>query len=443
MNFIENVYRIIDKLTKNVKDDDHIYLCSIDLEQPLVSFKSVIDKCSCMKNTDDCDKSSKAFFESVSILSNYVNVKEYVSRRDVLLSVFRKIGLCCFARKDDSIYVSSISKDETETCDNFAKISELFKNEFGATLKISKTNSSSFLSDVEEIINESKQFYLNDKSGWILEFIENLQDEISKDSFKTFLKQRIQASVFDDSPIAYPILPPSSTSSWREQRENLNYDFPKLCNAVGEKLEDLYYKCIYVYDQYSIENVVEANKGDVVADIGAFIGDTSIYFSRKVGDQGKVLAFEISPDSIEIGRKNMLANGGGNVEYINSAITDKNGYLQLSVNSTAISSTNSVLEITNEEQADSIKVKSTSLDSFCEENGIVINFIKADIEGAEMSMLRGATRIIKKHSPTIAICLYHKKDDFWEIPSFIHSLNPKYKFWFRCEAEPVLFAKVP
>ena len=85
------------------------------------------------------------------------------------------------------------------------------------------------MSDVEEIINESKQFYLNDKSGWILEFIENLQDEISKDSFKTFLKQRIQASVFDDSPIAYPILPPSSTSSWREQRENLNYDFPKLC----------------------------------------------------------------------------------------------------------------------------------------------------------------------------------------------------------------------
>ena len=73
----------------------------------------------------------------------------------------------------------------------------------------------------------------------------------------------------------------------------------------------------------------------------------------------------------------------------------------------------------------------------------MINFIKADIEGAEMSMLRGATRIIKKHSPTIAICLYHKKDDFWEIPSFIHSLNPKYKFWFRCEAEPVLFAKVP
>ena len=44
VNFIENVYRRIDKLTKNVKDDDHIYLCSIDLEQPLVSFKSVIDK---------------------------------------------------------------------------------------------------------------------------------------------------------------------------------------------------------------------------------------------------------------------------------------------------------------------------------------------------------------------------------------------------------------
>lgn len=59
-----------------------------------------------------------------------------------------------------------------------------------------------------------------------------------------------------------------------------------------------------------------------------------------------------------------------------------------------------------------------------------------------MAMLRGAAGIIKDDAPVCAICLYHKKDDFWQIPQYLLSLRPDYKFWFRCEAEPVLFAKI-
>ena len=134
--------------------------------------------------------------------------------------------------------------------------------------------------------------------------------------------------------------------------------------------------------------------------------------------------------------------GGGNVQYIHSAVSGKNGFLHLSINSTACSSTNSVTDNVSENDEDCLKVKSVTLDNFCKENKTIINFIKADIEGAEMSMLQGASELIKNNSPTIAICLYHKRDDFWQIPSYIASLNPNYKFWFRCEAEPVLFAKV-
>ena len=72
-----------------------------------------------------------------------------------------------------------------------------------------------------------------------------------------------------------------------------------------------------------------------------------------------------------------------------------------------------------------------------------VDFIKSDTEGNEMALLRGAAATISRDAPVCAICLYHKKDDFWEIPSFLKELRPDYRFWFRCEAEPVLFAKCP
>lgn len=86
-------------------------------------------------------------------------------------------------------------------------------------------------------------------------------------------------------------------------------------------------------------------------------------------------------------------------------------------------------------------VKSITLDEYCKEAQEKVDFIKADIEGAEMSMLRGAKHTIASSAPVCAICLYHKKNDFWEIPQYLENLCPDYTFWFRCEAEPVLFAK--
>jgi hypothetical protein len=67
-----------------------------------------------------------------------------------------------------------------------------------------------------------------------------------------------------------------------------------------------------------------------------------------------------------------------------------------------------------------------------------------DIEGAELSALRGAENIIKTHRPKCAICVYHKFDDMWEIPDFLWSIVPDYKLYLRhyhstC-AETVLFA---
>lgn len=59
-----------------------------------------------------------------------------------------------------------------------------------------------------------------------------------------------------------------------------------------------------------------------------------------------------------------------------------------------------------------------------------------------MQMLIGAQKTISSQTPICSIALYHKKDDFWQIPQYLTRLCPEYTFWFRCESEPVLFAKL-
>ncbi len=58
-------------------------------------------------------------------------------------------------------------------------------------------------------------------------------------------------------------------------------------------------------------------------------------------------------------------------------------------------------------------------------------YITMDIEGAEIEALEGAKMLIKKHKPDLAICVYHKPEHLWEIPLYLKSLVPEYKFFLR------------
>ena len=59
--------------------------------------------------------------------------------------------------------------------------------------------------------------------------------------------------------------------------------------------------------------------------------------------------------------------------------------------------------------------------------GKQISILKLDIEGAEINGLNGAKNIIREQKPKLAICLYHRPEDLWEIPCLIHEINPDYK----------------
>lgn len=71
-------------------------------------------------------------------------------------------------------------------------------------------------------------------------------------------------------------------------------------------------------------------------------------------------------------------------------------------------------------------------------------FIKMDIEGSEQEALKGCRRIISDFCPKLAICVYHKPDDLYEIPALIKGMNSDYRLYLRQYAstrhETVLYA---
>lgn len=78
----------------------------------------------------------------------------------------------------------------------------------------------------------------------------------------------------------------------------------------------------------------------------------------------------------------------------------------------------------------------TTIDSYVREHRLPsVDFIKLDVEGAELDILRGARTSIARFKPILAISAYHKWDDFWVLTNFIKSIRHDYEFALRQGAE--------
>jgi FkbM family methyltransferase len=166
---------------------------------------------------------------------------------------------------------------------------------------------------------------------------------------------------------------------------------------------------------------VQIQKGDIVIDAGANIGMFSALASH-LG--GIVYAFEPVK---EIREKYLekTAQLNPNINIVPLALSNKNGEVKIEVDLINIGCSSIVFD-----RKDSIKeiVKTTTLDDWVKQNNIPkVDFIKADIEGAERLMLEGAQWVLKTYAPKLAICTYHLPDDKEVLTKLILQANPDYK----------------
>ena len=136
--------------------------------------------------------------------------------------------------------------------------------------------------------------------------------------------------------------------------------------------------------------------GDTIIDVGANVGRYTLLFSEMVGSNGKVIGFEPDPMNFQVLRENMELNKITNAKLEEEYVTDGKGTVILS-NELLGSSGSSMLSCNaaTQDLIHQVKVDSTSLDEYCQENNILPDGIKVDVEGSEWLVLKGAGQTIK------------------------------------------------
>jgi len=192
----------------------------------------------------------------------------------------------------------------------------------------------------------------------------------------------------------------------------------------------------FLLEQYRCERAgVRVEPGDIVVDAGGCLGDTALFFAK---DAKRVFCYECIPSNIRILQKNLELNPdrAHKISVVAKALHREPGkVLRFSDNGPG-----------SRAVAEGIEVTTDTIDNLVSSGRAErVDFIKMDIEGAEMDALIGAERTIRSYRPRLAISVYHSLPDFVRIPRWIASLNLGYKFYLEHftihEEETILFAK--
>jgi FkbM family methyltransferase len=140
-------------------------------------------------------------------------------------------------------------------------------------------------------------------------------------------------------------------------------------------------------------------RGDIVCDIGANKGSFIYWLSRWVGD-GRVVAFEPQPDLARGLADVCRVIGLDNVRVEAKAVYSRSGDQELFL-PTGHQPGASLLQASVQGQRfTTLSVPTIALDDyFAESDGVTL--LKIDVEGAELDVLKGAERILRRHGPLL------------------------------------------
>ena len=204
-------------------------------------------------------------------------------------------------------------------------------------------------------------------------------------------------------------------------RNNLHYSFKKgLLYSINSD------------EQYF--DVFAPNDDEIVVDAGSYDGMTALHFLEWGGSKIKrIYSFELDPANFPKCEAHLKGHED-KVTLIPKGTWSKNKTVYITSDDYG----------TTLAQNGTIPAELTVIDDVVGDEKVT--FIKMDVEGAELESLKGAKNTIIKNHPRLAICAYHKPEDLYELPGYILSLVPEYKFYLRhyysCQLETVLYGFV-
>lgn len=202
------------------------------------------------------------------------------------------------------------------------------------------------------------------------------------------------------------------------------------------RFPERYYK--YFAKDYEKENYqflsTQCKKGDTVIDIGAHMGLFSVWAASFAGPTGKVFSFEPTPSTFKLLQRTIRLNKFENiVTPVNAAVSAKKGTTKFYIADAAADNSNSLVNYGDNVHKE-YTVHLITVDDFTQEHALKIDFLKIDAEGAELSVLKGAAKVLTEQRPICILAMHpasikkfgDSNEDIW---NYIET--KPYTVWYR------------
>lgn len=144
--------------------------------------------------------------------------------------------------------------------------------------------------------------------------------------------------------------------------------------------------------------------GTVFVDAGAHEGLYSLFAARRIGDSGRVLAFEPSQREFSRLNRNLALNKLANVQAFRTALSNCNGSVELLIAEDEHSGQNTLGEFVHQDIGCLRRetVEAETLDSVVAREGLErLDVLKIDVEGAEARLLEGSVGVLRTMRPIV------------------------------------------
>lgn len=148
-----------------------------------------------------------------------------------------------------------------------------------------------------------------------------------------------------------------------------------------------------------MRNFLKPKKGDVVLDVGAHVGKYALKLSKEVGEEGLVVALEPHPETFKALARGAALSPFKNLILLNVAAWNEERRLCLFIGERA-----GTHSLKRDFGLGCIEVQAKPLDKILKELGVKrVDWVKIDVEGAELEVLEGMEDALKRYHPKIVI----------------------------------------
>jgi FkbM family methyltransferase len=212
-------------------------------------------------------------------------------------------------------------------------------------------------------------------------------------------------------------------------------------NVLNAKLSGDFglYQEVMRRSEYFDAEIVQLTKQEVLLDVGAYKGDVVVEFAKQTeGKYDGIIALEPDQKTLAIFREAVAKNNVQRLETHNTGAWHKRTVLHFHDGRAGSSRVSETVD----PAFPSTSIPVDTIDHILQ--GRRVTYISMDIEGAERNALLGGEQSIKKWRPRIAVCVYHRREDLFDLILLLQSFVAEYRFYLRHysdnQTETVLYA---